>query len=67
LETEERNGAERSRYLLWAKEESDSHLELKCTETQSWIVELLKSNKRPPVNEKIALNKKRVLTGNKVN
>ena len=53
-------GTERGRYVLWAKE-GESHLYLKFPETQKWRVELL-SNKRPHINDEIALRK--VLAGN---
>jgi hypothetical protein len=47
---------------LFAGEGSESHLLLKCPETQRWRAEFLK-NKWPGINEAIALRK--ILTGNR--
>jgi hypothetical protein len=45
-----------ARYLLLAKEESESYVWLKCPVTQRWRMELL-SNKRPHINKEIAIRR----------
>jgi hypothetical protein len=47
---------ERGRCLLWAVEETESHLLLKCTETQRWREELL-NTEEPHFSEALEIRK----------